>query len=108
MSKRRQHAPEIKAKIVLATLKGEETTAELVRGTSVTGNASKACVREATMIHQWKQLLLEAASGVIEPCPAPPHARCENRSVALTANISRLTRPAGSARCHRSRGLRQG
>lgn len=44
MSKRRQHAPEIKAKIVLATLKGEEATAELVRGTSVSGNACKACV----------------------------------------------------------------
>ncbi|RWR26969.1 transposase [Sinirhodobacter populi] len=56
MSKRKQHAPEFKAKVALAALKGEETAAEL---------ASRFGVYP-TMIHQWKRALLEGASGVFE------------------------------------------
>ncbi|MDE4142596.1 transposase [Phaeobacter gallaeciensis] len=56
MSKRKQHAPEFKAKIALEALKGEETAAEL---------ASRFGVHP-TMIHQWKRALLEGASGVFE------------------------------------------
>ncbi|MCI5101155.1 transposase [Phaeobacter italicus] len=56
MSKRKQHAPEFKAKVVLEALKGEETAAEL---------ASRFGV-QSTMIHQWKRALLEGASGVFE------------------------------------------
>ncbi len=54
MSKRKQHAPEFKAKVALEALKGEETAAEL---------ASRFGVHP-TMIHQWKRALLEGASGV--------------------------------------------
>ncbi len=54
MSKRKQHAPEFKAKVALEALKGEETAAEL---------ASRFGVHP-TMIHQWKSALLEGASGV--------------------------------------------
>ncbi len=56
MSKRKQHAPEFKAKVALQALKGEETTAEL---------ASRFGVHP-TMIHHWKRALLEGASGVFE------------------------------------------
>src|SRR6056297_1515409 len=56
MSKRKQHAPEFKAKVALEALKGEETAAEL---------ASRVGVHP-TMIHQWKRALLEGASGVFE------------------------------------------
>lgn len=56
MSKRKQHAPEFKAKVALETLKGEETAAEL---------ASRFGVHP-TMIHQWKRALLEGACGVFE------------------------------------------
>ena len=56
MSKRKQHAPEFKAKVALEALKGEETAAEL---------ASRFGVHP-TMIHQWKRALLEDASGVFE------------------------------------------
>jgi transposase len=56
MSKRKQPAPEFKAKVVLEALKGEETAAEL---------ASRFGVHP-TMIHQWKRALLEGASGVFE------------------------------------------
>jgi transposase len=56
MSKRKQHAPEFKAKVALEALKGEETAAEL---------ASRFGVHP-TMTHQWKRALLEGASGVFE------------------------------------------
>ena len=54
MSKRKQHAPEFKAKVALEALKGEETAAELA---SRFGG-------HPTMVHQWKRALLEGASGV--------------------------------------------
>jgi len=56
MSKRKQHAPEFKAKVALEALKGEGTAAEL---------ASRFGVHP-TMIHQWKRALLDGASGVFE------------------------------------------
>jgi transposase len=52
MSKRKQHAPEFKAKVALEALKGEETAAEL---------ASRFGVYPM-MIHQWKRVRLEGVS----------------------------------------------
>ncbi|WP_417811789.1 transposase [Thalassospira alkalitolerans] len=54
MPKRKQHAPEFKAKVALEALKGGQTVAEL---------ASRLGVHP-TIIHQWKRALLEGASGV--------------------------------------------
>ena len=56
MSKRKQHAPEFKAKVALEALKGEETASVL---------ASRFGVHP-TMICQWKRALPEGASGVFE------------------------------------------
>tara|TARA_R100000365_G_scaffold107_1_gene365 strand:+ start:167 stop:349 length:183 start_codon:yes stop_codon:yes gene_type:complete len=57
MSKRKQPSPEFKVKVALEALKGEETVSEL---------ASRFGIYP-TMIHQWKQDLLEGASGVSVP-----------------------------------------
>ncbi|WP_112311420.1 hypothetical protein [Pseudogemmobacter bohemicus] len=54
MSKRKQHAPEFEGKGALATLKGEETAAEVVSRFGV----------HPTMIHLWMRALLEGVSGV--------------------------------------------
>ncbi len=56
MSKRKQHLPELKAKVELEALKGERTVAE---------QASRFGVHP-TMIHVWKRAPLEGASGVFE------------------------------------------
>jgi len=56
MSKRKQHSPEFKAKVALATLKGKETVSELAGCFGV-------CL---TMIQQWKRTLLEGASDVFD------------------------------------------
>ena len=56
MSKRRQQAPEFKAKVALEAPKGEETAAELAGRFGV----------HPTMIYQWKRALPEGASGVFE------------------------------------------
>lgn len=56
MSKRNNHSPAFKAKVVLEALNGERTVAELSSPFGV----------HPTMIHAWKQSLLEGASGVFE------------------------------------------
>jgi transposase len=56
MSKRKQHAPEFKAKVALEALKGEETVSELASRFGVHG----------AMINQWKRALLDGASCVFE------------------------------------------
>lgn len=56
MSKRKQHGPDFKAKVVLEVLKGEETMSELSSRFEV----------HPKMIHQGKRTLLEGASGVFE------------------------------------------
>jgi len=53
MSKRKDHLPEFKAKVVLEALKGERTVAELSSHFGV----------HPTMIHAWKKALLQ---GVFE------------------------------------------
>ena len=56
MTKRRQHKAAFKARVALEGLKNEQTVTEL---------ASRFGVHP-TMIHQWKEALLEGASGVFE------------------------------------------
>lgn len=51
---RRNHSPEFKAKVALAAIRGERTLVELSQQFDV----------HANQIKQWKDLLLEGASGV--------------------------------------------
>ena len=80
MSKRKQHAPEFKAKVALEALKGEETAAEL---------ASRFGVHP-TMIHQWKRALLDGASGVFERGSSKKAAIDEEQVKELHAKIGEL------------------
>ncbi len=80
MSKRKQHAPEFKARVALEALKGEETAAEL---------ASRFGVHP-TMIHQWKRALLEGASGVFERGGRKKPAINEEQVKELHAKIGEL------------------
>ncbi|SEQ59054.1 transposase [Thalassovita taeanensis] len=80
MSKRKQHAPEFKAKVTLEALKGEQTVAEL---------ASRFGVHP-TMIHTWKKALLEGASGVFERGGKPPPEIDEEQVKELHAKIGEL------------------
>ena len=80
MSKRKQHAPEFKAKVALEALKGEEPAAEL---------ASRFGVHP-TMIHQWKRALLEGASGVFERGGKKAPAIDEEQVKELHAKIGEL------------------
>ena len=80
MSKRKQHAPEFKAKVALEALKGEETAAEL---------ASRFGVHP-TMIHQWKCALLEGASGVFDRGSSEKAAIDEEQVRELHAKIGEL------------------
>ncbi|GAB5445493.1 MAG: hypothetical protein Gyms2KO_03660 [Gymnodinialimonas sp.] len=80
MSKRKQHAPEFKAKVALEALKGEETAAEL---------ASRFGVHP-TMIHQWKRALLDGASGVFERGSRKKPAIDEEQVKELHAKIGEL------------------
>ncbi len=56
MTKRKQHEPEFKARVALEAVKGEQTVSEL---------ASRFGVHP-TMIHQWKNALLEGASELFQ------------------------------------------
>jgi len=80
MSKRKQHAPEFKAKVALEALKGEETAAELAIRFGV----------HPTMVHQWKRALLEGASGVFEHSGRKKPETDEEQVQKLHAKIAEL------------------
>lgn len=80
MSKRKQHAPEFKARVALEALKGEETASEL---------ASRFGVHP-TMFHQGKKALLEGASGVFERGGRKVPAMDEDQIEDLHAKIGEL------------------
>ena len=80
MSKRKQHAPDFKAKVALEAVKGEETISEL---------ASRFGVHP-TMIHQWKRALLDGASGIFERGSRKPPEIDEDQIRDLHAKIGEL------------------
>ena len=55
-NKRRKHSPEFKAKVALAAIKNEETTAQLAKRFDV----------HSTMISAWKKALLESAGDIFD------------------------------------------
>ena len=82
MSKRKQHAPEFKARVALEALRGEATVSKLASRFGVhlepVGHAKH--VRWATMINQWKRALLDGASGVFERAVAKHPSSTKTRS----------------------------
>ena len=56
MSKRRNHDAAFKARVALEALKGERTVSELATAYEV----------HPTMIHQWKEALVEGAAGIFD------------------------------------------
>ncbi len=56
MKKRRNHDPGFKARVALVAVKGERTVSELTAEYGV----------HPTMIHQWKNALLDGSSDIVE------------------------------------------
>ncbi len=81
MSKRKQRAPEFKAKVAPEALMGEQTVSEL---------ASRFGVHP-TMIHTWQKALLEGASGVFERGGKKAPEVDEEQMKELHAKIGELT-----------------
>ena len=79
MTKRRQHKAAFKARVALEGLKNEQTVTEL---------ASRFGVHP-TMIHQWKEALLEGASGGFERGAASKAIEADAET--LHAKIGQLT-----------------
>jgi transposase len=61
--KRNKYSPEFKAKVALAALKNEETTAELAVRFGIHPN----------MISNWKKSLIEGAADIFEKANKSPH-----------------------------------
>lgn len=81
MLKRKQHAPELKAKEALEALKGEETVSELAIRFGV----------HPTMLNQWKRALLDGATGVFERSGGKTPVIDEDQVRDLHAKIGELT-----------------
>jgi transposase len=81
MTKRKQHKPEFKARVALEAVKGEQTVGEL---------ASRFGVHP-TMIHQWKQALVEGAAEVFQRGRTTAEPADAGRIKELHAKIGELT-----------------
>lgn len=69
---RRNHSPAFKAKVALAAIKGEKTMVELAQEFDL----------HANQIKQWKDQLLEGASGVFD--------ECRKEDIAPVVDVNRL------------------
>ena len=75
-NKRRKHSPAFKAKVALAAIKNEETTAQLAQRFNV----------HPTMISAWKKALLDGADDIFDKNqksrkkPMPRSTSCTARS----------------------------
>jgi len=78
--KRRNHSPEFKAKVALASIKGDETLSELAQRFGINAN----------LIVKWKKQLLEQSSEVFTSGKGLAPDR-ESELKALQAKIGELT-----------------
>jgi transposase len=78
-NKRKQHAPAFKAKVALAALKNEETTAELVQRFGV----------HPTMISAWKRALIDGATDIFDK-GNKSHKKAEGQIDELYRHIGQL------------------
>lgn len=81
MPKRKQHAPEFKAKVALGALKGEATVSEL---------ASRFGVH-LTMINQWKRALQDGAPASSNAAAARHPSSMKSRSAQASSSLRAKT-----------------
>lgn len=78
-NKRKKHSPEFKAKVALATLRNEQTIAELAKHFGV----------HPTMINNWKRTLLDGASDIFDKGKKSKK-RIDNQADELYRQIGKL------------------
>jgi transposase len=78
-NKRKRYAPAFKAKVALAVLKNEETTAELAQRFGV----------HPTMIASWKRMLMDGATDIFDK-GHKSHKQAENHLDELYRHIGQL------------------
>lgn len=84
--KRKQYSAQLKAKVALEAVRGEKTVAEIAAQYEI----------HPTMIHNWKQHLLEGASDLFEP-----QNQAEDLENDTDAQVAELNRQIGQLKVER-------
>ena len=79
--KRSKHSPAFKAKVALAAIREEETTAEIARRYKINAN----------LVYKWKKQLLENQARIFEPDAGTGTSESTDREAELLQKIGELT-----------------